>query len=232
MAFDFKLTQDLVARCERIEADPGPDPGERYMDDHDYAQAAQHLAQQVAGGPLWVFAYGSLIWKPTFSAEEHLVATAHGWHRSFCLEIRRWRGTPQQPGLMLALRRGGSCRGLAYRLPTANLTAQIEGMLRREISRPGGLKCMRWLPVSHNGTRLKALTFWAVGPDYPSFVDKAPEQVARILARACGHFGSGASYLYHTILNLHAHGIRDRYLWRLQQLVADEIALLKTQSRA
>lgn len=231
MAVDLRLTQELVALCERIEADPGPDPSERYMDDDDYARAARHLAEQLGEAPLWVFAYGSLIWKPAFSAEEHVVGTAHGWHRAFCLEIRRWRGTPQQPGLMLALRRGGSCRGVAYRLPAADRVAQIEEMLRREISRPGGLSCLRWLPVSHDGKRIRALTFWAVARDYP-VVDHAPEQVARILARACGHLGSGASYLYHTVLNLDAHGIRDRYLWRLQHLVAEEIAVLNTLSRA
>ena len=67
--------------------------------------------------PLWLFAYGSLIWKPEIEHVEERIATVRGWHRSFCLKLTRWRGTQEQPGLMMGLDRGGACKGLAFRLP-------------------------------------------------------------------------------------------------------------------
>ena len=105
------LTAELVARCERAELDPGPPPRYERLTDEEYEAAAHHLLNQRGPGPLWVFVYGSLMWKPAFTSLEHRRATVFGWHRAFCLELRRWRGSPQQPGLMLALDRGGCCEG-------------------------------------------------------------------------------------------------------------------------
>ena len=110
------LTAELVARCERSEPDPGPAPGYQPLTDEEIEAVAHGLLHQRGRGPLWVFAYGSLMWKPAFTSLEHRRATVFGWHRAFCLELRRWRGSPQQPGLMLALDRGGRCEGIVHRL--------------------------------------------------------------------------------------------------------------------
>ena len=67
--------------------------------------------------PVWVFAYGSLMWNPEMAFAETRPAVLHGYHRRFCLYSRDYRGTPERPGLVLGLDRGGSCRGLARRLP-------------------------------------------------------------------------------------------------------------------
>ncbi len=216
------LTAELVARCERIEPDPGPKPGHAYFTDEEYDAAASALLQQHQPGPLWVFAYGSLIWKPACSAVEQRRATAYGWHRSFCLEITRWRGSPQQPGLMLALARGGRCQGVIYRLPDADLRGQLGGLLRREVGGKQGLRCVRWITVETAGGKLRALAFWA-RPTKRDAIKRPLTDVARILARACGHIGSGSDYLFQTVSKLEEFGIRDSNLWRLQQLVADEI---------
>ena len=95
------LTEELVACCERHEPDPGPQPGSRYFTDAEYEAAAAKLIEQAPPGPLWVFAYGSLIWKPAIETTDHRHAVAHGWHRAFCLKLTRWRGSPVQPGLMI-----------------------------------------------------------------------------------------------------------------------------------
>jgi len=217
------LTAALVARCERTEPDPGPKPGHAYFTDEEYDAAAAALLQQKPPGSLWIFAYGSLIWKPAFVSVEHRRATAFGWHRSFSLEITRWRGSPQQPGLMMALARGGRCQGVIYRLPDADLRGQLGGLLRREVGGKQGLRCVRWITVETDGGKLRALAFWA-RPTEPDDASKRPlADVARILARACGHIGSGADYLFRTVSKLEEFGIRDRNLWLLQQLVADEI---------
>ena len=65
---------------------------------------------------IWIFAYGSLMWNPGFAHAERQPALLHGWHRSFCVYSHRYRGTPDRPGLVLGLDRGGSCRGVAYRV--------------------------------------------------------------------------------------------------------------------
>lgn len=217
------LTAELVARCERVEADPGPDPHLVPLTDDDFRAKAAELAAACDGCPLWLFTYGSLIWKPAFDPLEHRRATAHGWHRAFCLEMRRWRGTPAQPGLMMALVRGGRCEGVAYRLPDDDRTAHIERLLRREMSFREQVRAVRWIHVDTDQGRVRALVFWA-GPSGDGVLDRLPaETVARTLARACGHIGSGAAYLYNTVSHLEALGIHDRGLWRLQELVAAEI---------
>ena len=127
------LTADLVARVERVEPDPGPMPGQEYLTDPEYDALALELIEQNGGGPFWVFAYGSLIWKPECAMTEHRRATAHGWHRSFCMKLTRWRGTPDCPGLMMALDRGGRCDGVICRLPDDDRFKQLVVLLKREI---------------------------------------------------------------------------------------------------
>src|SRR4051794_26535414 len=130
----MSLTPELVALCHREEADPGPDPSWTEMNDGDFRTLALRLSDEADEGPLWVFAYGSLIWKPEFESVEQRLATAYGWHRSFCLDMVRWRGSAAQPGLMMALERGGRCNGVICRLPEGEKPAQIERLLRREIN--------------------------------------------------------------------------------------------------
>ncbi|MGL4488534.1 MAG: gamma-glutamylcyclotransferase [Rhizobiaceae bacterium] len=193
------------------------------MTDAEYDAAAEVFLQQLKGAPLWIFAYGSLIWKPDFDHEEEQTCTAYGWRRSFCLDISRWRASPEQPGLMMALDRGGSCKGVAYRLPEHDLKAQFVRLLRRETTYKEGLLSMRWVNTSLGTRKLRALTFWA-RPSDDRYIALPIEQQAHRLARAAGHFGTGAEYLHNTVVKLEELGIHDRYLWRLQKLVAEEIA--------
>ncbi|TFF18394.1 gamma-glutamylcyclotransferase [Jiella endophytica] len=217
------LTPDLVALTIRPEPDLGPEPGWTALDEDELdALARQYLAES-HGEPLWVFAYGSLIWKPDFDAIDHRRATAYGWHRSFCLKMTRWRGSPEQPGLMMALERGGRCDGVIYRLRDEDREAQLRRVLYREIRFRENLSMARWVPVHTAGGKLRALTFWA-GPTGERIASRLPlAEVAHVLARACGHAGSCAEYLHNTVRHLEEFGIRDRNLWRLQELVAAEI---------
>lgn len=217
------LTPEVVARVERLEPDPGPRPEHVYLTDADYDAVVEELLERHSPSSLWVFAYGSLIWKPEFTSVEHRRATAYGWHRSFCLSQTRWRGTPEQPGLMMALDRGGCCRGVVYRLPKENHAEQLGRLVRREMSVKQGTNVPRWITVETNAGKLRAFAITA-SPLGANYAGKLPlEQVARTLARAAGHWGSGANYLYQTVVKLEEFGIRDSNLWRLQQLVADEI---------
>lgn len=219
----MKLTAELVALCERAVEDPGPDPSRQRLDDSDVRSFSEALAADLDGGPLWLFAYGSLIWKPAFEAVESRRSMARGWHRAFTMEMTRWRGSPDQPGLMMVLERGGVCHGVAYRLPDTNHPAQIARMVERETEYRSDLGSIRWIGVDTGAERVRALAFWATSRRGDFGHKLSLEETARRIARACGHVGSNAAYLYHTVAGLEAFGIRDRNLWRLQELVAVEI---------
>lgn len=224
---DMALTADLVALCERPVPDPGPRPGVTHFTETELLATARRLSEENGKEPVWVFAYGSLIWNPGFTWDAYRRATVHGWHRCFSMKMERWRGTPEQPGLMMALERGGSCEGIAYRLPEEDRLAELTNLLKREIDGHEDLSYVRWLNVRAEGETHKALVFWALPKGYDFPERPSLETAAHMLARACGHAGSGAAYLHRTVEKLAEHGIRDRNLWRLQELVAREILGIK-----
>ena len=109
----MKLTPDLVAGVHRSIPDTGPSPGFVPMGEEDYDRVTDEmLTEHPANEDLWIFAYGSLMWRPACEIDGQEAARLNGWHRKFCIRISRWRGTPENPGLMMALDRGGSCRDL------------------------------------------------------------------------------------------------------------------------
>ena len=219
----MSLTPELAARCERPEPDPGPNPGFTPIEIEELDTLTTKLLEELAEEDLWLFAYGSLIWKPNFSFAEHRHGTIYGWHRAFCMEQKRWRGSPQQPGLMMALEKGGSCTGVVFRLSGGEPRDHIRDLVGREISMQEDLGMVRWVTVRTDSGPVSALVFWA-GPKGDGIALKLPlERVSWVLARACGHIGSCASYLYNTVEKLEEFGIHDRSLWRLQELVAEEI---------
>ena len=231
MPRQMTLTPELVALTLRPEPDLGPEPGWTEMSEAETEALAQKLDRECGAEALWVFAYGSLIWKPDFDAQDHRRASAWGWHRSFCLKMHRWRGSPQHMGLMMALERGGRCDGVIYRIPDHDRRDQLRRMLRREIRFHQNRDMVRWIPVRTEQGSRRVLVFWA-GPTGPRILSRLPlEQVAQLLARACGPIGSCAEYLFNTVSHLEQFGIQDRNLWRLQKLVASEIRALHTGDR-
>ena len=220
----MSLTPEHVALCHRDVADPGPEVKYDYFVDADYEKAVERLLKERSKGPFWLFAYGSLIWKPEFSTEESLLGVAEGWHRAFCLRLERDRGSPEQPGLMMALDTGGRCEGVLLRLSEQDLASQLDLLLRREIGSHEELESVRWIEVQSAQGPVRALAFYAHPAHLDYYVNALPlERVAHILARACGHWGSGAHYLHQTVSKLEEFGIHDENLWRLQELVAEEI---------
>ncbi|CDZ65305.1 ChaC family protein [Neorhizobium galegae bv. orientalis] len=229
----LSLTQDLVDLCFREEVDPGQPATWEPLTDDDFIQIADRLAAEIGEDPLWVFAYGSLIWKPGFDSVACQRAAAYGWHRSFSLRIERGRGSPAQPGLMMMLSRGGRCDGVIYRVADDDKRVQIEKALRREVSHRDSLTSFRWLPVrTQAGETVRALTFWVGGTSKRIVRPLLPlDEVAKVLARACGHRGSCAEYLYNTVVHLAEFGIHDRNLWRLQEMVAKEIRAMHMREK-
>ncbi len=217
------LSADLVALVHRVIPEPPPDPERIPMSDDDYARCVDEIATSLGGEPLQVFGYGSLLWKPGFDFASRWPARAFGWHRSFCMKIDRWRGSVDQPGLMMALELGGQCAGELFDIVPGHEREQIGKLLRREIpyrrTRPG----FRWIKVRDRDGPKRALTFYAGMKGDGYFVHLSIHEQAHMLARAAGHGGSGAAYLHETVTHLAELGIHDEYLWRLQKLVAAEI---------
>jgi len=169
---------------------------------------------------LWVFAYGSLMWRPDFPFVERVEARLVGAHRALCVYSFVHRGTPERPGLVLGLDRGGSCRGVAYRLPARCARAELALLWRREMV-VGSYK-PRWLQVKLNpaGHSLTALAF-VVDRAHPQYAGRlAVGRQAKVLASAQGVFGSSADYLERARVALVTHGIVDPYLETLAVAVA------------
>lgn len=138
------LTRELVTSTVRQIEDTGPIPGWVLMSEEDYICAVRDVLSQAAPGPIWLFAYGSLLWKPACEIVERRPAVVRGWHRAFCFRVPRFRGTPDQPGLMMALDRGGQCQGMIFQI--ANPVEHSLGKLfRREWTVKPSVNLPRWL---------------------------------------------------------------------------------------
>jgi len=172
-----------------------------------------------SAAPVWVFAYGSLMWNPEMAFAETRPALLHGFHRRFCLYSRDYRGTPERPGLVLGLDRGGSCRGLARRLPPDALGAAIDRLWAREMA--GQVYDMRAVAVVTQEGPLAAYAF-TVRRDNPDYAGRLSlERMAEIVGNAAGGRGTGRDYLANTVRHLDELGIRDKLLHRLHTLVED-----------
>lgn len=219
----MQLTPELVALTIKDIRYDGPEPGWTPLSEAELDDLVDRIEDEAGSEPLLVFAYGSLIWNPEFEPVGRQRATAYGWHRSFSLKIERWRATSSQPGLMMALERGGQCDGIAFKLSADRRRQDLRALVAREIKYRDVMDMVRWLPVrTEHGTR-KALTFWASTRRLGLTSPLPAEQASSLIATACGQGGSCAEYLHNTIVDLEAEGIRDRNLWRLQALVAAEI---------
>ena len=161
------------------------------------------------GGPVWLFAYGSLIWRPECPTVETRRARIHGYHRGLYLWSQIHRGTPETPGLVLGLDRGGSCAGFAYRLPEEQLEEHLFALWQREM--PDAAYQPRWLNCQlEGGPKLQALGF-VLRRNIPCYAGALPDHVLRqVFDNASGHYGSTRDYVEKTARTLRAHAMPDR----------------------
>jgi glutathione-specific gamma-glutamylcyclotransferase len=174
---------------------------------------------QVRARPRWVFAYGSLMWNPGFATPKTRPARLHGWHRAFCIYSEHYRGTPAQPGLILGLLPGGSCRGLAHRLPAENYDAVRRYLIHREIDNDGVYEeTIRPIHLA-DGRTVPALVYLA-DRKHRQFAGKLPAAKAMsLLRRSHGATGSNLDYLKNTMTHLRELGLRDKTLEELADRV-------------
>jgi cation transport protein ChaC len=172
------------------------------------------LAKRADNTPVWIFGYGSLMWNPVFEPEEIQPAMLKGYHRAFCLKLTTGRGTPNQPGRMLALKEGGFTSGLAFRLPESTLYDELALLWKREML----TDCYQptWCELQlDDGRRVTALVF-IMNAAHPLFESDTREQViAPLIAKASGPLGSNAQYLFSLDKELRHHGMHDDYISKL-----------------
>ena len=168
----------------------------------DFDAALEHHLKLVEGGPLQIFAYGSLIWNPCFEVTERTIGTALGWRRAFGIAVIGARGSPEKPGHMLTLAPGGRCRGVLLGVTDDNRREALSALLRREYPYREFLSQTRRIQVATPDGVVPALAFWAGRFAPLDALNLSEEQIAYNLAHANGHLGSGAEYLYLTIAGL------------------------------
>ncbi len=173
---------------------------------------------------LWVFAYGSLMWQPGFTYAFRCKAMLRGWRRSLCIYSHVYRGTPDKPGLVLGLDRGGACAGVAFRVEGALRDPTIRYLRERE--QPTAVYIERMVPVTlETGERVAALAYVAdrLHAQYAGRLDR--DTMLAIVRVGQGQSGDNAAYVTETHDHLAAIGVRDGELaWlaaRLRNQPAD-----------
>lgn len=163
---------------------------------------------------LWVFGYGSLMWRPGFPFEERQKATLKGYHRALCIYSHVHRGTPEKPGLVMGLDRGGACLGLAFRVSHVNAPATIAYLRERE--QVTSVYVERVLPVTlQDGRRILALAY-AVDRRHPQYAGRLDDEaLLSFIRQGIGQSGANPDYVRQTHQQLMELGVHDPLLARL-----------------
>ena len=169
--------------------------------------------QRGPAGDVWIFAYGSLIWNPLFPVAEERVARVHGLHRSFCIWSRLGRGSPDRPGLVLGLKRGGNCRGVVLRLEARHVHDELALVWRREMVT--GAYRPTWVKARTPVGTVDAITFVADARGDAFAGNLSEDEVTTVLKSGAGFLGTCSEYLVQTSDGLAARGIQDEALQRL-----------------
>ncbi|KQV73310.1 gamma-glutamylcyclotransferase [Rhizobium sp. Root1220] len=159
----------------------------------------------------WVFGYGSLMWNPGFEFVERSQALVHGYRRSLC--VRSWvhRGTQQNPGLVLGLDRGGSCRGMAFRIEPERRDDVVEYLRERELVTNVYLE--RCLPLQLADGRSSKAVAYVVDRNHTQYAGALDAvAAARVVHQAHGQSGPNDAYVFNTLAHLQEMGIRDHWL--------------------
>ena len=179
-------------------------------------EIAQFLGQ-LPRGDLWVFGYGSLMGSPGFRYAEKETALARGYHRALCILSSRYRGTPEKPGLVMGLCRGGSCWGMAFRVPQSRAQHVLDTLWKREmlnrVYKPTVIRV-----TAAPGRRILALAFVA-DTAHKQFVRELDlHGRARLVAQGIGQRGRCVDYIRNTLEHMLALGVNDPHLARVLDL--------------
>jgi cation transport protein ChaC len=176
-----------------------------------------------ANGDLWVFGYGSLMWRPGFAFEERAPARLVGEHRALCVYSFVHRGTPERPGLVLGLDRGGACRGIAFRVAEKNRAEVVAYLRAREQVTSVYREVMRSVWLENDPRRRVPALVYVVDRGHVQYAGRLSlaEQHRHVLQ---GHGQSGANrdYVTATVKAIEAEGFRDTQLHQLATMLHGE----------
>lgn len=215
----LRLSRERLSEFDRIARENGYPESWRLTDEAREATRRQVLAGHSAD--LWVFAYGSLIWDPAIHATEIRTATLQGFHRRFCLKSRIGRGSADKPALMAGLDQGGTCQGLAFRIPHAHVDRETDILWMREML--SGAYVPTIVPIETPQGSLQALTF-LINRASDRYVQLEIEEMARIIAFGRGIRGSNLEYLENLADRLELVSLSDPELTELRRLACQCLA--------
>jgi cation transport protein ChaC len=169
-------------------------------------------------GDLWVFGYGSLMWRPGFSFEEKIPARVIGLHRSLCVYSFVHRGTPERPGLVLGLDRGGACRGLAFRVSASHRAETLAYLRAREQVTKVYRETVRGVVLAGKPERRVDAVCYVVDRSHPQYAGRLSiaEQLHHI-RQAHGQSGANPEYVLATVTALESMGCRNDELHLLAE---------------
>ena len=160
---------------------------------------------------LWVFGYGSLMWKPGFDYVERVPATLYGAHRALCVSSVRHRGTPEKPGVVLGLDRGGSCHGFVFRVAAQNVAATHAYLTEREQMNKVYHEVLHMVHLA-DGRKIRALAY-LVDPSHSQYTGRLDHAaLLTLIKQGYGQSGSCRDYVLNTLDALAELGINDHAL--------------------
>jgi glutathione-specific gamma-glutamylcyclotransferase len=173
----------------------------------------------------WVFGYGSLIWNPGFAYLRAEKATLHGAHRALSVYSHRHRGTPERPGLVFGLSRGGSCVGVAFEVDAASWPEVFDYLQAREMDR--GVYREAWRNVIlESGEAVSALAY-LVNEQHPQFAGRLDlSRQVELVRTGRGESGANVEYVRNTAEHLRTLGIRDKALIAIVAALSPDASLL------
>lgn len=172
------------------------------------------------GQGFWVFGYGSLMWDPGFDFAEKRTGLLRGYHRSFCLYSHRYRGTPEQPGLVLGLDRGGCCRGIVYRVAPKKARQTWDYLWHREMDQYSYQA--RHVHIATDKGTVDAVAY-VVRRDHKQYAGKlSPDETLKCVVQGRGGRGTCFDYLANTVRHLDELGLPDGPLHDLLRLAQEK----------
>jgi cation transport protein ChaC len=201
-----------------VKAQPKPGSHPALKPYRDAAAMMQKVIDEWGGHQdLWVFGYGSLIWRPDFDFIERRPAKVHGWHRALKMWSRINRGTPERPGLVFGMLSGGTCQGVAFRVPRESAVPVLVLLWEREMKM--AVYDPKWLTCHTAQGPVTALAF-TLSRNSPSHTGVlGDEDYRQIFEQASGIYGTTLDYAQRTYEELERHGIHDQGLEKLLKLL-------------